>query len=64
MLFTLAVFTLVLMLEVQKGCNGVMVMLILAFQKLPGWEGGGGRGGGAADIHLSEQPPDQMGSDN
>ena len=64
MLFTLTVFTLVLMLEVQKGCNGVMVMLILTFQKLPGWEVGVGEGAGAADIHLSEQPPDQMGSDN
>ena len=52
MLFTLTVFTLVLMLEVQKGCNGVMVMLILAFQKLPGWEGGGGRGGGGCGYSL------------
>ena len=44
-------FMLMLMLEVQKG---VMVLLILAFRVISV----------IRTIHLSEQPPDQSGSDN
>ena len=46
--FTLTVFMLVSMLEVQKGCN--MVLLILVFLKTIS----------VLIIQLSEEPPDML----
>ena len=52
--FTLTAFMLVLILEVQKGCNGVMVLLILACRIISV----------IRTIHLPKQPSGQKGSVN